>query len=280
MYTLENCARLWDEDGQHGTVSERIQRAKQWFPYYSFLAESMELVPYSLPKAPSPFVDYMLREAILKDTDTLLDIGAGMGNFALEVSRYCRSVTALEPNGDCLRLLQQRGKKCNVENVIPVESFWEAYSPEEPFDVTFSSMCPAICDAEQLQKMEAMTKRTCCLLAVMRGSYEKHRKTMMQELGIRPQGGMTTEAIHYINALYLMGRQVNVKCITTRASYRVPANRVMEQYPVYLRIFGVSAEDSIVFLENYLQRNAVNGFLEDEFLLNQALIYWNVPEEK
>lgn len=279
MYTLENCARLWNEAGQHGTVPERIARAKQWFPYYSYLAQSMELLPYSLPKEPSPFVDFLLREGILTDTDTLLDIGAGMGSFSLEFSRKCRTVTALEPNGDCLRVLQQRAKKSGIDNIIPAEGFWEEYAPEESFDVSFSSMCPAICDVEQLRKMEAMTKKTCCLVTVMRGSYEKHRKAMMQELGIRPQGGMTTEAIHYINALYLMGRQVNVKCVTTRTSCRVPASKVMERYPIYFRIFGVPERDSIVFLENYLQRNAVDGFLEDETLLNQALIYWNVPKK-
>ena len=280
MYTLEDCTRQWDEAGQHGSASERMERAKRWFPYYSFLVESMESVPYALPEESSPFVAFLLREGILKNTDTLLDIGAGMGGYALEFSRHCRSVTALEPNGDCLNLLSQRAKKCGIENVLPVEGFWEEYSPAEPFDITFSSMCPAICNVEELQKMEAMTKRTCCLVAVTRGSYEKHRKAMMQELGIRPQGGMTTEAIHYLNALYLMGRQVNVKCVTTRTSYRIPVNRVMEQYPIYFRIFGVPAQDAIAFLEKYLQRNAVNGFLEDEALLNQALIYWNVPEKK
>lgn len=279
MYTLEDCARQWDEAGQHGSVSERMERTRQWFPYYSFLAESMESVPYALPEVPSPFADFMCREGILRETDTLLDIGAGMGGFALEFSRHCRSVTALEPNEDCLKLLSRRAKKCGVENVLPVEGFWEEYSPQEPFDITFSSMCPAICNVEELKKMEAMTRRTCCLVAVMRGSFEKHRRAMMQELGIRPQGGMTTEAIHYLNALYLMGRQVNLKCITTRTSYRIPVNRVMEQYPIYFRIFGIPTQDSIVFLENYLQRNAVNGFLEDEVQLNQTLIYWDVPEK-
>lgn len=125
-----------------------------------------------------------------------------------------------------------------------------------------------------------MTKRTCCLVAVTRGSYEKHRKAMMQELGIHSQGGMTTEAIHYINALYLLGRQVNVHCITTQASYQVPENRILEQYPIYFRIFGIPEEKSVKFLKDYLNRNAVGGFLEDEVLLNQALIYWDVPEKK
>ncbi len=280
MYTLEECEKLWDEAGKHGAAPERMARTRRWFPYYSYLAGTMKNAPYSLPEQPRPFVDILRRENILRDTDTLLDIGAGMGGFSLEASRYCRSVAALEPNGDCLELLRRRAELCGVENVTPVEGFWETYSPEEAFDVTFSAMCPAICNVEELQKMEAMTKRTCCLVAVTRGSYEKHRKAMMQELGIRPQGGMTTEAIHYINALYLLGRQVNIHCVTTRASYPVPETRILEQYPIYFQIFGIPEEISVKFLKDYLERNAVGGFLEDEVLLNQALIYWDVPEKK
>lgn len=280
MYTLEECEKLWDEAGKHGTVSERMARTRRWFPYYSYLAGIMKNAPYSLPEQSSPFVDFMRRENILRSTDTLLDIGAGMGSFSMEASRYCRSVTALEPNGDCLELLRQRAKLCGVDNVTPVEGFWETYSPEKPFDVTFSAMCPAICNVEELQKMEAMTKRTCCLVAVMPGSCDKHRRAMMQELDIRPQGGMTTEAIHYINALYLLGRQVNIRCVTTRASSQVPEERILEQYTVYFQIFGIPEQESVKFLKDYLSRNATGGLLEDEVLLNQALIYWDVPKKK
>lgn len=277
MYTLEECEKIWDEAGKHGTASERIAQARRWFPYYSYLAGTMKDAPYSLPERPSPFVDILRRENILRDSDILLDIGAGMGGFSLEASQYCRNVVALDPNGDCLELLQRRAELCGVENITPLEGFWEMYSPEEPFDITFSAMCPAICNVEELHKMEAMTKRTCCLVAVTRGSYEKHRRAMMQELGIRPQGGMTTEAIHY---LYLLGRQVNIHCVTTQASYRVPENRILEQYPIYFQIFGIPEEKSVRFLKDYLNHNAVDSFLEEEVLLNQVLIYWDVSEKK
>ena len=123
-----------------------------------------------------------------------------------------------------------------------------------------------------------MTRKTCCLVAVQRGSYEKHRKAMMDQLAIKPRGGMTTEAIHYINALYLMGRQPNVKFLESRFSYKIPVDRIMEQYPVYFRIFGIPESQSIPFLKKYLSKHAVDGFLEDESYLRQALIYWNVPQ--
>jgi hypothetical protein len=52
----------------------------------------------------------------------------------------------------------------------------------------------------------------------------------------------------------------------------------MEQYPIYFRIFGVPERESEAFLKDYLAHHAQNGYLEDESLLKQALIYWNVSE--
>jgi len=125
--------------------------------------------------------------------------------------------------------------------------------------------------------MEALTNRTCCLVAVQRGSYDFHRKAMMTGLQVKPRGGMTTEAIHYINALYLMGCQPNVKFLEFRRKAKVSAERVLEQYPIYFEIFGVSREKSVPYLKNYLAEHAADGFLEDESYLRQALIYWNKP---
>lgn len=278
MYTLENCEALWDQAGQFGTPEERMAQSRRWFPYYSFMANLAANAPYHLPETPSPFVAFLLREGLLEGNDSVLDIGAGMGGCALEFAGHCRSVTALEPNKDCLDVLMARAKKCGLGNLNPVHAMWEEFSPEEPFDLTFSAMCPAICNVEELRRMESMTKKTCCLIAVQRGSYEKHRRAMMQALCIRPKGGMTTEAIHYLNALYLMGRQVNVKTLSFRQTYHVPAERVLEQYPIYFEIFGVSQQASTAFLEDYLQQHAPDGMLEDEALLHQMLIYWEAPQ--
>ncbi len=277
MYTLQTCEKLWDEAGQHGTPAERIARTRTWFPYYDYLAKSARGKSFSLHDAPSPFPAHLLREGILTSDATVLDIGAGMGGYALELSRHCRSVTALEPCGECLRVLEERAAQLGIANIETVQSTWEEFVPQTRCDITFSAMCPAICNADELRRMESLTRKTCCLIAVGRGSQDKHRKTMMAQLGIKPHGGMVTEAIHYINTLYLMGRKPNVKWHTVRSATRIPVEQAMEKYPLYFAIFGVAPAQSREFLKSYLARNAVEGFLEEESLLRQALIYWDAP---
>ena len=270
-YSLENCSDLWVQAGKHGTVEERIARTTEWMPYYEYLAKCR------MTGSVNPFVEFMYREGIITKECSLLDIGAGMGEIDIELARYCHKVTALEPTRACLDVLERNAASAGLTNVETICDFWEKFETDKRFDVTFASMCPAICDVDELLRMEALTEKTCCILTVTRGSVDKHRKTMMTELGIKPRGGMVSEALHYINALYLMGRQPNVKCITTRRSSRISAERVMEQYPIYFKIFGVPEEKSMAFLQGYLERNAVDGYLEDETVMNQALVYWEVP---
>ncbi len=276
MYSLEECERLWDEAGQHGEPAERIARAERWLPYYAYIAEPMLRTPFTLEHSANGFPAYLIREKLVRPEDSVLDIGAGMGGDALHFAAHCRSVTALELSGACLDVLRHRADGLALHNIAAVQKPWEEFAPQEQFDVSFSSMCPAICNVEELRRMESMTKRLCCLVAVMRGSYDKHRKAMMAKLGIQPKGGMTTELIHYYNALYLMGRQPNVLCRTLHSEYAVPVERLMEQYPIYFKIFGVREDRSIPFLKDYLARQAENGLLQEESHIHFAWLWWTV----
>lgn len=278
MYSLEECERLWNEVGQHGEPSERIRRAEAWLPYYAYIAEPMLRSPFTLAHSADSFPAYLIREKLVRPEDSVLDIGAGMGGDTLYFASHCRSVTALELSSACLDVLRRRAEVLDLHNLEIVQKPWEEFDPQEPFDVSFSSMCPAICNVKELRRMEGMTKRLCCLVAVMRGSYDKHRKAMMAELGIQPKGGMTTELIYYYNALYLMGRQPNVLCRTMHSEYAVPVERLMEQYPIYFRIFGVEEDRSIPFLKDYLARHAENGMLQEESHIHFAWLWWEVGE--
>lgn len=278
MYSLEECERLWDEAGQHGAPEERIERAKAWLPYYAYLARPMKTMPIQQPENEDGFPAVLLREGLVRPEDSVLDIGAGMGGDSLCFAAHCRSVTALELSGYCLEVLRRRAEGLGLTNISAVQLPWEEYRPTERFDVCYSSMCPAICSVEELRRMESLSKRLCCLVTVLRGSYDKHRKAMMSDLGVKPRGGMVTELIHYFNALYLMGRQPDVLCRTVHREYGVPVEKLLEQYPIYFRIFGVEEEQSVPFLRDYLSLHAEDGLLHEESHINFAMITW-MPDE-
>ena len=272
---LEDALRNWEEAGMHGSREERIGRGKKWLPYYDYLAGRQDADRYELPEKPDAFVAQLLADGAVKPGDSVLDIGAGTGAYALEFARAGCLVTALDASRRSLAVLQAKAEKCGLlRRIEAVCCAWEEFIPDRHYDVTFCSMCPAICNFTELERMESITDRTCCLITVARGSFDRHRKAMMAGLGIRPRGGMVTEAIHYMNALYLSGRLFQMKSSLRHSFYQVSEETVLEQYPIYFKIFGVDETVSVPFLEKYLKDNAEDGFLKDESLLNLAMLYW------
>ena len=276
MESLLALEREWESAYGFGTPAERVARAKTWLPYYTYLAESLQGKPFDADADPNGFVTALVENGTLRKDDTFLDVGAGFGDYALRFAKHCREVTALELNPAGVDLIRKRATAAGIDNLQTVIGPWETFAPGHAFDVTFSSMCPAICNVTEIRRMERMTRQTCCIVTVRTGSYEKHRKAMMTELHLHPRG-MVTDADRYIQVLRAMGRKVRIVEKELRYTYDVPAQRVLEQYPIYFAIFGLSESDSLDYLKGYLQRHADNGVLHDESLLKLSMLTW-MPE--
>ena len=273
--TLETIAKEWEAAGRFGSRETRMARAMHWLPYYMMLCDQAEERPFDPKADPTGFIAVLTEQGILRPTDTLLDIGAGMGEYALRFAGHCKRVTALEVNPAGIALMQKRADACGVRNLETVCDLWERFEPDKTFDVTFASMCPAICNVEEILRMEQMTNRTCCLLTVLPGSYDLHRRAMMQELQLRP-AGMVTDGTMYEQVLTAMGRDVRIVTKEFTSKHDVRAETVLQQFPVYFAVFGIREPDAEAFLRDYLDRNAENGVLHDESKLRYALLTWNV----
>lgn len=278
MYlTLEECAAAWEKMGSHGTKEERIERNASWIPFYTYVAQA-QLRNNSGPDPHAKEVAKILKDAgVLQEGDTLLDLGSGTGGFSLAFAEQGMQVTAMDMDATSLQVLTNRAK-ANAMQIETENIMWEQYNPQTTFDVVFSSMCPAICNYEELLRMESTAKKYGCLIAVSRGSYDKHRKQLMQELNIKPKG-MTTEAMWYYNMLYLMGRQPNVWNFTRHYEYQAPLEKRVEQNKVYFEIFGMPKEKSEAKLRAYYERYAIDGMVPDESHISTQLIWWQIPEK-
>ena len=272
---LKTLAQEWEAAYRYGTREERIERAGKWLPYYTFLCEQAANRLFDPDSDPTGYLKILTDERILRSDDTLLEIGAGTGEYALRLAKRCRAVTALEMNPAGIALMQKRAAVYGIGNLNAVCGLWEQYEPEEKFDVTFLSMCPAICNVEEILRMEAVTRRTCCIVTVLPGSYDLHRRAMMRELELHP-AGMMTDGDRYREILTAMGRDVRVFTTETLSRQNVSLKDVLRQYTIYFGIFGISSIDAEMYLKGYFGRNAENGVLHDERRMRFALLTWNV----
>ena len=276
MYqTPEDCRAAWEAAGGHGNIDERIRRNAAWIEYYKYIAEKQASRAADFDPHAEEVVQFLSDNGWIRKNDSVLDIGSGMGTYALSFAKKGCKVTALDMDTTSLSILKADSVQLGLTGIYFENNMWEAYQANEQFSVSFSSLCPAICTYDELLKMESMTTKSCCLLAVTRGSYDLHRKNLMQMLSVTPKGGMTTEALWYYEMLYLMGRQPDVKNWSRHYEYDLPIEEVCSRNEVYFQIFGITAEESRPILRRYFEEQAVNGLVHDETQLNTALICWH-----
>ena len=266
----------WEETHLYGDLSTRLERAKRWLPYYAFLAEGASVGGDLTGLLHNEFTDRLIREKKLLPEDSVLDIGAGTGNYTIPMAAACREAAALDVSPESLRVLSSRAEALGLTNIRTVELPWEEYRPESPYDLVFSSMCTAICSTEELLRMESMAKRCCGIVTVMPGSRDSHRKAILSGLDIHPDG-MIGDALTFYQILYHLGRYPETACRTVRYTTAFTRERFFAQYRAYLPIFGVREDIYLPYLERYWTENAVNGTLSETTELHLAMITWSVP---
>lgn len=275
--TLEDCAAAWKAAGRHGSREERIARNLLWTRYYASLASEQSDKSAAIRPRAIETVDRLFREGLLTPESTVLDIGSGMGDFTLAFAARCAHVTALDMDAASLAVLAADAAQLSLGNISCETAMWESYAPQRQFSFVFSSMCPAICDYDELTRMESLSTHGCGLVAVTRGSYDLHRKKLMELLDVHPAGGMTTEALWYYEALYCAGRRPNAASSSFHAAFEVPLETVCLRSALYFTIFGIPAETSLALIRPYFESIAKDGMVADETQLNTALISWVVP---
>ena len=275
MYqTAEECRLAWEAAGKHGSLEARIARCAPWLGFYREAAlRVMEEEPGIDPFA-DKIVAWMLHAGLLHAFDAVLDIGAGTGAYTLPLAKVCQSVCALDMEETSLQAIETQAKALHRQNVDNVHGYWEDFMPDRKYGVTFSALCPAICSVADLLKMEAMTSKCCCLLAIARGSYDTHRGNLMKLLHCTPDGGMATESIWYYEMLYLLGRQPEVKQWSRHIAYDATLADACWRYIRYFEIFGISGSEASRTVETYLAEHATGGLVHETVHMNLSLISW------
>lgn len=95
----------------------------------------------------------------------ILDIGCGTGIYTLHIAKEAHHVNALDFSSEMLTILQEDALK---EGLIDKLSFtcntWSDFTHDEPFDILFSSMSPALQKESDFLKMHTLAKEACVYL--------------------------------------------------------------------------------------------------------------------
>lgn len=112
---------------------------------------------------PNPALD-LVRAAVGRET-TVLDVGAGMGRFAIPLAAVAREVTAVEPHPAMLAPLREDAAAAGLANLRVVAATWEAAAVAPADIVLCANVLTPIADAGPfLRKLDAHARRRCYLV--------------------------------------------------------------------------------------------------------------------
>lgn len=171
-------------------------------------------------------------QAIIRPNDTLLDVGAGTGRFALPLAQYVKSVTALDHSRAMLNVLSQKKRRLEIENIEVIEAAWED-ALIEPADVVLAawSLYRQIDLLPALQKLIDATRRTLIIIEsdddAPRSAYPHHH--LVSEIwGIPPRQTLSKYLI-FLGALWQLGYQADVRIIYETSHLSSPDPKQLAQ---------------------------------------------------
>ncbi|MEM7113221.1 MAG: class I SAM-dependent methyltransferase [Chloroflexota bacterium] len=90
--------------------------------------------------APPGSYDQTLRalQELVRPNDTLLDVGAGTGRFAIPLAHHVQQITALDHARPMLDILQEKVQRERLSNIALVETAWES-ADVVPHDVVLAA---------------------------------------------------------------------------------------------------------------------------------------------
>lgn len=186
--------------------------------------------------------------------DSILDIGAGAGAYALPLAKVARLVTAIEPSAKQALRLRENATKAKVHNLVVVEKKWEdvSLSAIGRHDIVLAAYCFQMADIlAALEKMCLAARR---YLVLIHTAGHDLAETLRHLLGVQPG----PDYIYLYNALYQMGYRGDIEILTR--SYRIPLEIQLDMF----RYNPGLDEKQCQQLRDYLERNGRISFRKGE----------------
>lgn len=277
METVTDWVKLWRE-----LVSMKIgmsdrKNAMQLEDYWRKKADRFKSKKGKKQSDPGSSLTFIA--SILKSNpdSTLLDIGAGAGDWSEFLAPYAKKVTALEPSDFMGELISEKIIEGNIENVELVKGSWPAIDIE-PHDYTLASHSMYTETEFQpfIDKMVETSRKGCFLVLKTLFLDTVMAKASQRILG-QPYDSPCLQIA--FNALHQMGIYPNVE-MESGKSWNPWSNDSLDDALLDIkRRFGIlNTSDHDDFLTSLLESELIKE--DGKYIwpegVGSALVYWDV----
>jgi ubiquinone/menaquinone biosynthesis C-methylase UbiE len=248
----------------------------RWERYWDAVASSYGMHDIAEKDLVRRITDMLLHEGIMRQGDVVLDVGCGPGTQAIDFARYASSVTCLDASSKMLERLAESKKRENVGNVTEKHGRWEDMREGAKFDLVFSSFCPALNSKEMLLKMERISHRHCCYVAISDSFQAQTVSDLWLALEGREFSNQGYDIIYPFNLLYALDRGPSLKVFTVSSRFEAPVEQMVQNEIAYFSMFMKVEPRMERIIREYFEQGSSNGHVVNETLRRFGLLYWEV----
>jgi SAM-dependent methyltransferase len=214
------------------------------------------------------------------DEATILDIACGNGMYSLPLARRANRVTGLDFSTGMLARLEKIRAEHGIENISTIQASWKdidiaALGMEKSFDIVWTSMTPAVREADDILKMRRCARRWCVYIG-----WGRVRKNELLEEVFRahdlffgpPPGAAAVQAI-----LKTQGIESAMDSIDTFWDWEGSAGEAFDHVSDFLEVqSGKPAQPEIV--RSIVDWYCVNGRVKHRTKVEMGILAWREKE--
>lgn len=211
-------------------------------------------------------------KGVINNKSTVLDIGCGTGQFAVELGKVVKQVVGLDFSENMLMYAKQNAENAGLTNIDFVKSDWDSFVSEQRFDFVLASMSPAIHGPAQLDKMLGFCTGTCYISAFV----ERHSALKEQLYALTDQAYVRQfNKLNYIfNLLWTRG-------LFPELNYEVGLQKrvfsLEKAQGLYPRELAVKDDpDQVDVINQYLTAAAEDGMVTEELQQRKGELIWKM----
>lgn len=214
----------------------------------------------------------------LTNSDTVLDMGAGTGRFAVPMAKCAAHLTALEPSAKMASYLEKSMEDAGLSNYTIVRKRWEDVKIGEDIpvhDVVFASNSLGFPDlADGLKKLDEAAGKAVHILWFAGPERHQMDPELKSRLGRENEKGFWPDYIFIAQVLHDMGIYANIEVHPTRTEHRYEN---LEEAVSWWAERGDISPDEIPILKEHLSEKLTHT--DDGHLVVQrngwrARIWW------
>jgi len=212
---------------------------------------------------------------------TILDIGAGPGNYAVPMAREAKEVVALDPAVAMLEIIRERAAREGLDNISYCSEPWEEVDLDRlgwrrKFDLVFASVSPGVRDVSDLKRMMEASRGYCYLSKFAGQRRNNIQDKIWERLFEQPRINDSMELYLPWNLLYSLGYYPDTKFIPSSWFNVEPIEQVEQRMVNWFANFKGLPPNYRETVRRVLEEEAVDGMVREEVETTFGLMVWKV----